>query len=239
MLTLVLQLLVPPAGLAQSQAGETTQPVAAPKKSETKTPEGQSTSGWFPEKTLGWRSVGQVGLWWNSFNATLNGAPYSHPGLLSLAAGLGGDYHFEAPIYLGFAADLYTPQILWKSAGLGVFYFFCFFFTAGKCTANIPFATGERDAGYVDLGGHVGTRIPGIPLRVYAGPEMGIFFSGLTPFPMSALMVKMGLGFDISQKVALSLQLKRSVLLAQWNFDLPTNLSQPGAWILDLNLQIW
>ncbi len=249
-LALTLHLALPGAALAEESyddapaarevAPESREaPSGRTAKPSLKDESASNSSPFFPSKPTGWRNVKAAGVWWNALDGTLNGAPYAHPGLLSIYAGVGADYHFPPPVYVGFGAEFYTPQILWKSIGLGVFYFFCFFFTGGKCTANVPFGTGERDLGYVGLTGHVGTRLPMAPLRFYAGPEFGLLFSGLTAFPMSALFVKAGVGFDITQMFAVALQVKRSLLLSQWNFGAPMSLTTPGVWIVDLSVQLW
>jgi hypothetical protein len=225
-LALVFQLTLAPAALA---AGPEAQPSPSPSAtpSPTPTPEAKSRAGW--------RSHQQLGLWWNTFDAKTQDGEISQPGLLSLTLGAGREYNFD-PVYLGYSAEFHAPQIFFKAIGLGVFYFFCFFLTAGRCHAKPSFATGDRDAGYLGLGPHVGYEFSPIPLKLYAGFDLGLYYTGAAPAPFTAVFSKAGVAFGLGESFGLDLGVRRSISMAEWDLEDEDPATEADVWLMTLNV---
>lgn len=196
-------------------------------------PEGAVSS----RRSADWSSHWNAGLWYNRYDVTKTEGRFQQPGLLSLNLGLESRYDFH-PIYLGFNADLYTPQIVWKSVGLGVFYLFCFIFTGGSCDVDASFGTGDRDSGMIDAGAALGVNFAEfsqVPVRFYAGADFGIFHSAFTPRPYSTFFVKSGIAYDLDETYAVDLSVKRSVWMRQWDFGSDNGVYDPSLWVLTVN----
>lgn len=185
----------------------------------------------------GWTSHYSVGPWWHLYDVTLSGSRISQVGLPSVNLGTGGEYAWS-DYYIAINAEFMTPLVAWKAIGLGFFYFFCFFFSGGRCTANVPFGTGSQDAGYLSLGSHFGYKFPRTPFKAFAGLDFGLFHSGLTPFTMSALFAKLGGGIDLSDTFGLELAMRRSLIMAAWDMGNPNPAVGPSAWVFTLGLTI-
>lgn len=185
---------------------------------------------------IGWRSRRSAGMWWNSYSVTVNGVESSAGGLPSLFINGGSDYTFDL-VYLGYDAELMTPQILWKGIGLGIFYFFCFFLSGGSCTANPSFATAPQDAGYGGLGAHFGYHFAPLPVRGFIGPDIGLFQNAMTPYLYSTLFLKVGAGWDFADLWALEFMIRRSLIMSEWKLSTPsTGISNSNQWLLTLGI---
>lgn len=237
LLVLIIQLGVAPAVFAAKSAPaaasesdeEEVEPVPPKKVQPAETDEEPSEPG-----RTGWRSRNKFGVWWHSYDVQFDGKQHEQPGLASLSAEWSREYSFS-PVYVGLGADIYAPQLLYKAVGLGFFYFFCFFLTAGNCNASPSFATGDRDAGYVGFGPKVGFDLHPAPVEFYGGLDVGLFHSGLTPNPFSTVFVKGGMVFNFNRDYGLDLSVRRSALMNPWADD-DNSIKDPSVWLITFSL---
>jgi hypothetical protein len=221
-LFLTLQLFVPLVSL-RAQEPNSLPSETTPKKTENSVePEEKEKA----KKSSGWGGQFHIGGWYHTDEVKRGTRQYSESGFLSLSLGGAVEYRYD-PLYLSIGADLYTPQILWKSIGLGIYYFVCYAVTIGKCNSNAKFGTGPNDAGAFTFSTALGFFREGIPVRFYVGPDFGTIYSGLTSGPFGALFLKGGIEVNFVRFMGIDFSMRRAI---------PSDEKNPSFWFYSLSL---